>query len=559
MVVQAHRSDVLIIGGGIHGAALLWECTSRGLNATLLEQGDFCCATSANSMKIIHGGVRYLQDFDLTRLRAAAAERRALLRIAPHLVVPLTCVIPLGKGLLQNRLVTGVAFGLYDFLTCDRNRGLDPLRRIGTCQILSREELLEYVPWLRDSAPASGALWQDAQGWNTERLVLAFVLSAVSAGARAYNYVRAERLLTEGKRTCGVEARDVLDGAKYTFSSSVVVDCRGPWQAHVWSSQGTAQSFHFARAYNLLLKRRLADVAFGVRAPARGGEVPSRLLFCVPWREGSILGTWYDRHQQDPDALALTSTEVDRALAQFNEALPGLELNRSEVAGTHVGLLPCEAAQNRAGEPVLWKRHRILSGAEAVGLDGLVVVQGVKYTTARLVAEETVSSHVAACLARKPPPSRTSEQPLYGGDIADLQAWQRQIMDRYENQYGKAVLERLMRNHGSRTQSILDYAARDSSLGACVPGLQDTLQAEVAYVLDHECPRTLPDVIFRRLGLGSLEPPPLEAIEHCGRVMAHRLEWDAQRLRAEIENTLSFFEERGARNQMTDIDWGRAL
>lgn len=545
-MVRTPTSDLIIVGGGIHGAAMLWEAASRGLSAVLLEQGDFACATSANSLKIIHGGIRYLQDLDPARVQAAAAERHALLHIAPHLVEPLTCVVPTYHSLFRNRVAMRAAFSLYDLLTRRyRKEGLDPQRCIATSRLISRASLLRILPWLENTTVTGGACWQDAQVWNTERLVLSFVLSAVAAGARAYNYTRVERLIVEKQRVVGVMARDVQTGAEQIVSASLVVDCRGPWQGTTLTADGivpAAPARHFARAYNLLLRRPLADIAFGVQPP---GDSTNRLLFSTPWRGGSIIGTWYDRRRVIPESLALDEKDITRALAQINRALPGLNLQRHEVAGVHVGLLPCEERGDRAGEPVLQKRPRILAGVADTGLDGLILVQGVKYTTARQVAENVVSNHVASSLGRSLPPSRTRELPLYGGDIADLRNWRGQIMARFGSRYGHSLLDRLMRNYGMRLEYLMAYVEKDPAMGECIPGLDDTLQAEVVYILENERARTLADVILRRTDIGSFCRPPQETLEHCCRMMARRLGWDEQRQEAEIQAVLAAWEKVG--------------
>jgi len=524
---KAGTYDLIIIGGGIHGAALLWEAASRGLHALLLEQEDFGSATSANSLKIIHGGIRYLQDFDIPRLRVAARERGALLRIAPHLVEPLTCIMPTFRSLARGRFAIRGAFALYDLLTMDCRKGLDPQRRIAGCRLLSREEFLRYLPWLDTPEVSGGACWQDARAWNTERLVLAFVLSAVSAGAVASNYTRAEHLLMDAGRVTGVAARDIHSDMVRIVSAPLVVDCRGPWQGAPLAPGAGLSHPRFARAYNLLLRRPLAGIAFGVQAPLENG---SRLLFCTPWRGGSIVGTWYDRRQVSPDDLSLDEADISMCLAQVNRALPGIDLKREEVMGIHVGLLPCTAEDDgRTGEPRLEKQHRILQPAP-----GLILVQGVKYTTARFVAEEVVNSHVAPALGRRLPPSRTRTLPLYGGDIEDMGEWQNEIVARYGARFPRPVLERLMRNYGSRLTAIMHLVEENPALGEYIAGMRDTIQAEVVHAVTQEQAQTLSDVLLRRTDMGSLGPLPQETLRHCCRIMAPYLGWDVQRQDAEI-------------------------
>ncbi len=534
--------DVAIIGGGIYGAAMLWEAASRGLRAILLEQQDFACATSANSLKIVHGGVRYLQNLDFARLRASIAERRALLRIAPHLVAPLPCVMPTYPSLTKGRLALGLGFALYDLMARRCNEGVDPLRRIPRSRLLSRAEVLEHLPGLAERPVKGGACWYDAQAWNTERLVLAFIMSAKAAGAQARNYSSVEGLLRDGAAVRGVVTRDVCSGELGTIKAACVVDCRGPWQAAPLDSAARgAAAPAWARAYNLVLRRRICDVAVGLQVPGDGVADGGRLLFATPWRSGSIIGTWYDQRQLDPGRLRVEAEDIASALAQINRALPGLALQAGDVCHAHVGLLPCEGVNARSGEPQLSSHHRILVGETGTGLAGLIQVQGVKYTTARQVAAET-AMHLAEVLGRRLPPSRSHCTPLYGGDIADLADWQAGVMARFGGRWPAAVLQRLMRNYGTTLETILSYVDQDARLGEYVPGLNDTLCAELAYILDHEMVRTLGDLLLRRTDIGTFQYPPSATARYAAGLLAARFDWDEARQAGEIRGLRAAYE-----------------
>ena len=537
--------DVAIVGGGIYGAALLWETASRGLRAILLEQKDFACATSANSLKIIHGGIHYLQNFDIPRLRAAVAERRALLRIAPHLVAPLPCLMPTRRALSKGRLAMGLGFALYDLLARRRNEGLDPLRRIPSSRLLSRAEVLAQLPGLAGQPVTGGACWHDAQAWNTERLVLAFVMSAKGAGAQARNYCRVEGLMREGDAVRGVMVRDAFSGEAETIPAACVVDCRGPWQGEALAGAPAAEPAPaWARAYNLVLRRRICDMAVGLQVPAGEGAGNGRLLFATPWRDGSIIGTWYDQRQLQPGGLGLDGDDIALALAQINRALPGLELRPGDVCRVHVGLLPCEGLDRHSGEPLLKRRHCIRVGRAGTGLAGLIQVQGVKYTTARQVAEETVNQ-MAALLGRALPATRSHRTPLYGGEMTDLGAWQQDVLGRHGRRWSTRVLRRLMRNYGTTLEAILAYADHEPALAACVPGLDDTLCAELAYVLDHEMVWTLEDLLLRRTDIASFQRPPAAAVDYAATLLATRFAWDAPRRAREVRALLAAWPDEG--------------
>src|SRR5688572_7464512 len=221
--------DLAIIGGGAFGAAAAWDATLRGLRTVLIERNDFGGGSSAECFKMVHGGIRYLQHADFVRLRSSCRERSAMLRIAPHLVAPLPIVIPTyGRG-RKGKLFLGTGMRLYDFLTIDRNARIpDPSRQIPGTRFLGRSEVLSLFPDIDDSAMTGGAVFDDGQMYSPPRLVLAFVKSAVAAGAVACNYMEAVDFLWEGDRVRGVKARDRLDGSEIDVRARLVLNAAGP-------------------------------------------------------------------------------------------------------------------------------------------------------------------------------------------------------------------------------------------------------------------------------------------------------------------------------------------
>jgi glycerol-3-phosphate dehydrogenase len=187
--LAATEFDLLIIGGGAFGAAAAWDATLRGLRVALIEQRDFASGASAECFKMVHGGIRYLQHADIRRLRSSCAERSAMLRIAPHLVTPLPILIPTYGHGRQGKAFLAAGMYVYDLLTAGRNAGIaDATRRIAGTKLLSRAQTLELFPQLEQRSLTGGAVFEDGQMYNTARLVLAFVQSAVSRGAHAANY-----------------------------------------------------------------------------------------------------------------------------------------------------------------------------------------------------------------------------------------------------------------------------------------------------------------------------------------------------------------------------------
>jgi len=230
--------DVLVVGGGIHGAAAARECARRGLSTVLVEQGDFGHATSANSLKIMHGGLRYLQHLNLARMRDSIRARREMLRLAPHYVRPLACVIPNAGFGVRSNLFMRVALWANDLVGWDRNRGLAPADRLPQGRILSRRRFSEIVPGTIAESCSGASLWYDALAVNSERLTLTFVQAAVAAGAWVFNHAALEEVRFTGGRVSEARIRDLMDGREYVLSVRAVVNAAGPWQERVDRAAG---------------------------------------------------------------------------------------------------------------------------------------------------------------------------------------------------------------------------------------------------------------------------------------------------------------------------------
>jgi glycerol-3-phosphate dehydrogenase len=505
--------DLVVVGGGIQGAAMAWEAVSRGLSVALLEQQDYASGTSANSLKTIHGGIRYLQNFDLPRLRQSVRERRVLLGIVPHLVRPLSCVMPTYPQFTKSRLAMWLGTALYNLLSLDRNQGLHAGQQLAASGVISLPALNNAVGHgLQDDSITGGAAWDDAQAWDTERVVLSFILSAQQAGAGCLNYARVEKLNTAAGQVQGVRVKDQLTGESVEVSASLVVDCSGPWQQSV--------SHGFAQAWNLVIDRRLCDCAVGFKVAAgEGGK--SRLLFMAPWREGTLLGTWYQAHKGFPESMVVDQSQVEAALGEVNRTFPDWQLGLTDVVNIHQGLLPADPLKLANGEPKLLSDYSVRPGAAS----GHYCVQAVKYTTARFVAEKALN-RMARESGLKINASVSERHSLYGGEIKDLAALRADKLTQYAGRFARSVIERLVDNYGSCVDDVMACIGRDASLAASIPGAEQVLAGELLYLIENEQVMTLSDLLLRRTGLGSFKLPSPATVDFCANFMAEQLGWD---------------------------------
>lgn len=518
--------DVVIIGGGIYGAFAAWDAALRGLSVALLEQGDFGGATSANSQKIVHGGFRYLQHGDLRRMRQSIRERRALLRIAPHLVQLMPVVVPTTRAGVSRRPVLAAALALYDVIGWDRNAGLDdPARRVPRSRVMGRDEWLRRAPGLAADGVTGGALWHDGQIDNTERLTLAVVRAAADAGATAANYLRVIGVLNDGDRVTGVEARDALTDQTLTVRGRVVVNTAGPWVNQVLGlAHQAAFPGGWSKTYCLLLRRPLTH-GHGIGVSLRRS---ARRLFFTPWRNGTLAGSGHVLSAGPEERV--TPAEAAELLAATNDAYPGARLTMEDVAAVYGGLLPLEAGETDPAR--LTGRYQVRDHARTDGMEGLMSVLSVKFTTARDIAARAVTL-AQRKLGRPVRRSRTQTTPVWGGAIARIEPFLDEAVRRHGARWGEATVRQLVSQYGTGYAEVLALAEAEPALGRPL-GSSGVLAAQVAYAVRHEMAQTLSDVVFRRTELGSFGAPEAGVLQPAADVMARELGWDAARTAREV-------------------------
>jgi glycerol-3-phosphate dehydrogenase len=386
--------DLVVVGGGIHGAAAAWDAAQRGLSVALVERDDFGSGASWNSLKTIHGGLRHLQRGDVASLRESMRERRALLAVAPALVRPLPFFVPAYGHGLGGREALAVALRVNDWLTPDRNRGLGESARIPDGRTVSARRALDMLPGLDGRGLTGAGVYCDAQASSTERLTLGFVHAAAERGARVANHAEAVEVLRAGGRVGGVAVRDALTGRSLEVRARLVLNAAGPWADEVMGRAGLRRPpTPHLRARNLVF-RRPPPFPYAVGARSRG-----RFLFLVPWEGATLVGTDYQPAEDRPRDPPEFQAEADRAF-------PWAGLAASRVALVHEGLVP-----GRGGAEGLATRALLRDHEAEDGVPGLVSIQGVKLTTARAVAERAVDV-VLRRLRRPAPPCRTALTPL---------------------------------------------------------------------------------------------------------------------------------------------------
>jgi glycerol-3-phosphate dehydrogenase len=389
----AREHDLVIVGGGIYGACLALEAARRGLKPLLLERGDFGGATSWNSFRFLHGGLRYLQTLDLRRFRQSVAERRWFCRNFPDLVQPQECLMPLYAEGLKRPSIFGTALFINDLLSHDRNAGVDSMKHIERGRVLTVNETVARFP-LVDRRDLRGAgVWYDATMVQSQRVLVEILHWACSLGATALNYVEATGLVKSTSGISAVEARDAMSGTPYRFATRLVCNCAGPWSSEVAAQFDgpVGQPFRPSLAFNVLFDCAPPSSSAVAVAPRRLGGRSAPVYFLYGAFGGLLAGTVHLPWTGGPQNPQPSQEQLERFVADLNAAVPGLNVRLEQIVRVFAGLLPVteDGTSNLSVRPTIWDHGR--NG----GLHGLVSVSGVKFTTARLVAEKTLSTMTA--------------------------------------------------------------------------------------------------------------------------------------------------------------------
>ncbi len=540
--------DLVIVGGGIFAACAAWDAALRGLSVALIEEEDFCSGVSANSFKMIHGGIRYLQHGDIVRLRSSCHERSAMLRIAPHLVQPLPILIPTYGYGKSGKFYLGAGMLLYDFLTIGRNRGIrDPKRHIPWSGFLNKAEVLQEYPDLEKEGLTGAALFSDAQMYNPTRLVLAFIKSAMGKGVHVANYVEATGLIQEQSRVVGVKAVDKLGGQNFIIHAKTVLNAAGPWSEWFLSDTiraNNAKKGVYSRDACFVIKRRFkSHSAIAVQGRTKDPDAllsrPARHLFLVPWRDYTLVGVWHVVWPKHPQEVTVDKSEIETFIDEINWAYPGFDLQPEDVEIWNAGLVPFGENEEGAENLSYGKRSHLIDHKQEDGIDGLVTLIGIRYTTARgdaAKALDMVCSKLGVH-ARRP---ATESIPVAGGDIENFDVLVQHLYREQDLGLSEDCVRALAHNYGTDADSIIDMATRDRPMANTI-GNTYVLQAEVKYAVEYDMAHTLSDIVFRRTDLATGGNPGEEAIRTCAELMAVLLGWDERETQYQMDVVMKRF------------------
>ncbi|MDQ3127957.1 MAG: glycerol-3-phosphate dehydrogenase/oxidase [Chloroflexota bacterium] len=506
--------DVLVVGGGIVGAGAALDAATRGLRVGLVERDDIAVGTSSRSSRLIHGGLRYLEQYRFGLVREALTERSRILHLAPHLVTIQPLLFPLFGLPGVTRAFYQAGMTLYDLLGARKDGGWH--------RHLSVSDVVALAPAIRRDRLRGGLLFHDGVE-DDARYTLAVARSAREDGATIVTRARAEALLEDGGRVVGARVCDTLTGANGDVRARVVIDATGVWGADPSSPlSGGSTRLLPSRGAHLVVPRERIPSAVGLTI-----RVPGKVVFLVPWPHFWLVGTTDAPYDGPIDRPTAGTDEVDELLSAVNHVLD-IGLTRADVVGTYAGLRPLIAPSD--GSTVTASReHRVV-----VEGNGLVRVSGGKYTTYRLMAEETIDAALGV-LGERPAsrPTGTVRRRLVGA--ADRMALDGVAASLVSSAgLESAVAARLVARHGTQAPEVIALGRELGLLGRLVEG-EEHLEAEVAWAVRHELALSIDDVLARRMRLVHELPDRGASIApRVASIIGAELGWDAARQASEV-------------------------
>ncbi|MEV1248007.1 glycerol-3-phosphate dehydrogenase/oxidase [Nonomuraea sp. NPDC050022] len=533
----AQELDVVVVGGGVVGAGIALDAVTRGLDVGLVEARDFASGTSSRSSKLIHGGLRYLEQLNFELVREALQERALLLqRIAPHLVRPVPFLFPM-THLGWERPYVGAGVALYDTLgfATGLARGVPGHRH------LSRSRALRLAPALKRTAFTGAVQYWDAQV-DDARYVMTMLRTAATYGAHVAPRAQVVGFLREGERVTGVRVRDLESGAELDVRARQVVNATGVWSDDIQELVGGRGQIHVraSKGVHLLVPRDRIHSLTGIIL-----RTEKSVLFVIPWGRHWIIGTTDTEWKLDKAHPVASRVDIDYLLDHVNAVL-SVPLTRDDVEGVYAGLRPLLSGESE--ETSKLSREHVV----AHPVPGLVMIAGGKYTTYRVMAKDAVDA-VAHGLDQRVPRSCTDRIPLVGAEGYQAR-WNARYRLAHTSGLHVARIEHLLQRYGSLVDEVLELIDHDRSLARPLGGADDYLRAEIVYAATHEGARHLNDVLTRRTHI-SIETfhRGLASAHEAAELLAQPLGWDGDQVKREVEYFTKRVEaERLSQEQDTD-------
>lgn len=530
----SNNFDLIIIGGGITGATLAYEVSLKGLKVVLFEKADFGGATSAATSKLIHGGLRYLKNFEFGLVRESLRERRTLENIAPNFIYPLPFMVPSYKSLKNNRWLFFIGMILYDLLSFDKGFTWDRSKKLKGFKSLSAKKTFKKEPCIKQKKLAGSTIFYDCQSIFPERLTLAFIKSAINYGARVSNYAKVESLITENKQVKGVIVNDLINNKQKKYSSGIIVNCAGPWAdvlLNKASSNAAKYQIKRSEGIHIIAKKICRNHAVTVLTK------DDKHIMVLPWRNHSLIGTTDKEYKGKSDDYKVSKKSILELVETVNANFNNVELKYNDILFAYGGLRALTESQDKEAYESS-RKYEIFDNADE-GLDGLVTVEGGKYTTSRQLADN-VMKLIDKKLNRRHLKSVSDQNFLFGCEIKSMNDFFSGLKSNYP-EFSIQTIDYLGKNYGTECHEIFKLAKANREFAHEI-NKDGEILAEVVYAVKNEMALSLTDVLFRRTGIGTLGHPGKEIIEKVAKLVKTLLNWDDERYDFELKLVEKKFE-----------------
>lgn len=536
----AQEFDVIIVGGGVTGAWLALHCAQQGYKTIMIERGDYASATSSASSKLLHGGIRYLQQLHFGKVRESAMERAEYVYAAPHLSQPVPFAVPTYADFKRSKLFLKCGMMAYSLLCTGENRLINqPEQKLPLARSVSRKKLNDICD-LSHIDHTGAVVYYERHMPDSERMVLAIIQTARKFGAKTFNYVSATGFLGDDGVVTGVTAKDELTGDAFEISAKLVVNAAGPWidtlNCKLRNADQAPRISGFAIGSHIIT-RKISNYALALATKHqsdakidRGG----RHVFLIPWRGYSLIGTSYDEVSNPDGNLSIQPGQVDALLADVNDALPNVGLTRADIVSGYSGLYPL---QTDVIESTVYQgtgEYRIIDHAETNNVSGLITALGAKFTTGRKISALTLPL-IGKALGRAVSLKRIK---LKGCDYKSYSTFLNSKLTQYKDIYDPETISHITTLYGTGTDEFFASIADQPALQAPICMGQPDLAGQVIWAVDYEQALTVDDILYRRTSLGLLGIRPTE-VEAIADLMADRLGWTSEERQRQVSGSLA--------------------
>lgn len=522
--------DMIVIGAGINGAGIARDAAARGLRVALVEREDIGSGTSNYSGRLVHGGLRYLEQGDVRLVRESLRERERLFQLAPHLVKPVSLMMPFyGHNRRSSRAIRAAMIA-YDVLSWDKS--------VPMHTVLSREETLKRNPGMNTDGLKGSAIFYDGQVVWSERLCVEVALAAHADGCKVYTYAEVDGLIADGQAVRGIRFTDRLTGERHALGSRIVINAAGPWIDAVLSSDKRIKQRFIGgtKGSHLVVGPFLGapkDVVY------YESHKDGRLVLVIPWGENFLIGTTDQRFEGNPDDVRADADEVAYLLGEVNRLVPGASLQESDILYTYSGVRPLPFVPGKSEWNV--SRSHVIKD-HAPEHRGLLSIIGGKLTTYRSLAEETVDIAFKQ-LGLKARRCTTTNLLFPGAHVQDWDGFRADLAQ--TTPLPQVIIDRLVGIYGSRATEVIALGRAEPALLEPLGAGVDAIAAEVVFTYVNEFCRTLTDVLLRRTMIGHCEGGGVEVAERVAEILAPRAGWDEDRSRREVAEYRRYVERFG--------------